>query len=275
MANSTGSGYIPILISEGENIPEAWEKACLLTWQKGIAIATEYDKPGDPPSRDATMIMVVRNPMAEPRISRAFPGGLEELEIYRHEVVYGIHDHWINPAEGKWTYTYHKRLFAYEMEGKVIDQINYIVQKLSSSPFSRRGQAITWNPSLDPETDDPPCLQRIFCRLVQTEGKYFLNMNTHWRSRDAWKASFMNIFALTSLQEMIAGEISKKTGMPVVCGRYVDISDSFHIYGSYYRDFEKFLNTLKARNFAERTWTMEFAEPFFEEGRKRLEKEKA
>lgn len=275
MANSTGSGYIPILISEGENIPEAWEKACLLTWQKGIEIATEYDKPGDPPSRDATMIMVVRNPMAEPRISRAFPGGLEELEIYRHEVVYGVHDHWINPAEGKWTYTYHKRLFAYEMEGKVIDQINYIVQKLSSSPFSRRGQAITWNPSLDPETDDPPCLQRIFCRLVQTEGKYFLNMNTHWRSRDAWKASFMNIFALTSLQEMIAGEISKKTGMPVVCGRYVDISDSFHIYGSYYRDFEKFLNTLKARNFAERTWTMEFAEPFFEEGRKRLEKEKA
>lgn len=275
MTNSTGSGYIPILISEGENIPEAWEKACLLTWQKGIEIATEYDKPGDPPSRDATMIMVVRNPMAEPRISRAFPGGLEELEIYRHEVVYGIHDHWINPAEGKWTYTYHKRLFAYEMEGKVIDQINYIVQKLSSSPFSRRGQAITWNPSLDPETDDPPCLQRIFCRLVQTEGKYFLNMNTHWRSRDAWKASFMNIFALTSLQEMIAGEISKKTGMPVVCGRYVDISDSFHIYGSYYRDFEKFLNTLKARNFAERTWTMEFAEPFFEEGRKRLEKEKA
>lgn len=275
MANSTGNGYIPVLISEGENIPEAWEKACLLTWQKGITIATEYDKPGDPPSRDATMIMVVRNPMAEPRISRAFPGGLEELEIYRHEVVYGVHDHWINPAEGKWTYTYHKRLFAYEMEGKVIDQINYIVQKLSSSPFSRRGQAITWNPSLDPETDDPPCLQRIFCRLVQTEGKYFLNMNTHWRSRDAWKASFMNIFALTSLQEMIAGEISKKTGMPVVCGRYVDISDSFHIYGSYYRDFEKFLNTLKARNFAERTWTMEFAEPFFEEGRKRLEKEKA
>lgn len=267
-------GYIPVLIAEGENIPEVWEKACLLTWEKGVVIPTEYDREGDPPSRDATMIMVVRDPMAEPRISRAFPGGLEELEIYRQEVVYGVHDHWINPAEGKWTYTYHKRLFAYEMEGKVINQIDYCIHKLSQVPYSRRAQAVTWNTAFDPATHDPPCLQRIFCRLVQKDGIYLLNMNTHWRSRDGWKASFMNIFALTSLQEIMAREISRNIGRPVHCGRYVDISDSFHIYGSYYQDFERFLDTLKNRSFAERTWTTSFAEPFFEEGRKRLEKER-
>ncbi|MBL7170483.1 MAG: hypothetical protein ISS46_00605 [Candidatus Omnitrophica bacterium] len=127
---------------------------------------------------------------------------------------------------------------------------------------------------MDPATDDPPCLQRMFFRLVKKGDGYLLNMNTHWRSRDGWKASFMNIFALTSLQDLIAKKISQKMGVTVSCGRYVDISDSFHIYGSYYKDFEKFLKTLKARSFAERTWTMEFAEPFFEDGRKRLEKEK-
>ena len=267
-------GYIPVLTVEGDNLPEAWEKACLQTWEKGIAISTEYDQPKDPPSRDATMIMVIKDPMAEPRISRAFPGGLDDLEIYRQEVVGGVHDHWINPSEGKWTYTYHKRLFTYEVEGKVIDQISYIIQKLSDVPYSRRAQAITWKPGMDPATDDPPCLQRMFFRLVKKGDGYLLNMNTHWRSRDGWKASFMNIFALTSLQDLIAKKISEKMGVTVSCGRYVDISDSFHIYGSYYKDFEKFLKTLKARTFAERTWTMEFAEPFFEDGRKRLLKEK-
>ena len=34
-------------------------------------------------------------------------------------------------------------------------------------------------------------------------------MNTHWRSRDAYKAAFMNIF-LTDLQREIATKISEK-----------------------------------------------------------------
>ena len=113
-------GSIPVLKVEGQTLPEAWEKAVIETWHKGIEIKTEYDKEGDPPSRDCTMIMVVREPMQEPRIHRAFPGGLEDLEVYTEEVVNGVHDHWIKPEEGKWTYTYHKRLFGYEIEGESI-----------------------------------------------------------------------------------------------------------------------------------------------------------
>ncbi len=169
----------------------------------GAAVRTEYDKPGDPPSRDCTMMWVVEEPFAEPRIHRAFPGGLEDLEIYRQEVVDGIHDHWIAPEEGKWTYTYHKRLFAYETEGAVIDQIESLVEKLSRSGHSRRAQAITWNVALDPPTNDPPCLQRVWCRLLPGDGGSFvLNMNTHWRSRDGFKAAYMNVFALTELQKI-------------------------------------------------------------------------
>ncbi|MCK7472406.1 MAG: hypothetical protein MZV49_00060 [Rhodopseudomonas palustris] len=39
-----------------------------------MPIRTEYDKPGDPPSRDCTMLWTVEDPFAEPRIHRAFPG---------------------------------------------------------------------------------------------------------------------------------------------------------------------------------------------------------
>ena len=268
-------GAIPVLKVEADTLPEAWEKSVIETWEKGLDIKTEYDKPGDPPSKDCTMIMVVSNPMMEPRIHRAFPGGLEDLEVYTQEVVDGIHDHWIKPEEGKWTYTYHKRLFGYEIEGETVDQIGYLINKLSSVPFSRRAQAITWNPKLDPPTDDPPCLQRLFFRIVESGERLYLNMNTHWRSRDAYKAAFMNIFALTALQAMIADGISKKLGKKVEVGRYVDIADSFHIYGAYAEEFKNFLNIVKSRTFEQRTWATKFAEPFFKKAKEKLKKETA
>lgn len=269
------NGNIPALFVSGKTLPEAWEKAVLECWEKGASVRTEYDKPGDPPSRDCTMMWVVEEPFAEPRIHRAFPGGLEDLEIYRQEVIDGIHDHWIAPEEGKWTYTYHQRLFAHETEGKTIDQIDYIVDKLSRSGYSRRAQAITWNVALDPQTDDPPCLQRVWCRLLPgDDGRSVLNMNTHWRSRDAFKAAYMNIFALTELQKTIAGRISERTGVEIRIGRYADLVDSFHIYGSYFRDFEGFLKLVEKRTFAERTWDSAYAEPVFAETREKLRLEK-
>jgi thymidylate synthase len=269
------NGRIPTLYVTGKTLPEAWEKAVLACWQQGAAIRTEYDKPGDPPSRDCTMMWVAEDPFLEPRLHRAFPGGLEDLEVYRQEVVDGVHDHWTAPEEGKWTYTYHKRLFAYEIGGEAVNQISYIIEKLSAAGHSRRAQAITWNPKLDPPTYDPPCLQRVWCRLLADEaGKLFLNLNTHWRSRDAYKAAFMNAFALTDLQRMIAGKIGERLGQPVGVGRYCDIIDSFHIYGSYFEEFKGFLNLVAKRSFEDRTWPSTYAEPMFAEARERLRLEK-
>ena len=264
---------IPVITVSGRNIPEVWEKAVMATWEKGTDVRTEYDKESDPPSKDCTMIMEVEDPMLEPRIHRAFPGGLGDLEVYRQEVIDGIHDHWLD-VEGGWHYTYHERLFDFPACDTKIDQIDYIVRKLSDVPYSRRAQAITWNVDLDPPVDDAPCLQRLWCRIVGEE-KPVLNMNTHWRSRDGYKAAFMNIFALTELQRSIAQRISENLGNEVKVGRYVDISDSFHIYGSYYEEFKGFLQTVEARSFEDRTWNTEFAEPIFEEARERLKKEKA
>jgi thymidylate synthase len=110
-------------------------------------------------------------------------------------------------------------------------------------------------PTADPPTDDPPCLQRIWCRLLANEeGELSLNMNTHWRSRDLYKAWFMNVYALTDLQKKIADGIAAKRGEPVKVGRYVDISDSLHIYGSYFDEVEPEIEKMRQSPFTGRAW---------------------
>ena len=261
------NGHIPVLYAQGKTLPEAWEKSVLSVWKHGVSVKTEYDKPEDPNSKDCTMLLEVTEPFTEPRIHLAFPGGIEDLEKYRQEVVDGVHDHWIRPEDGKWTYTYHARMFNYKVVNDLssseiespyptVDQINYLIDKLSKNFYSRRAQAVIWMPTADPKTDDCPCLQRVWCRILEDDsGEQVLNMNTHWRSRDAYKAAFMNIYAFTELQREIANRISDKIGKLVQVGRYVDITDSYHIYGSYFNEFsERFLKNIKARSFEERTW---------------------
>jgi thymidylate synthase len=271
---TTDNGMIPVISIAADCLPEAWEKAVLAVWDQGLEVRTQYDKPDDPPSKDATVMIAVSDPFNEPRIHKNFPGGPEELEAYRQEVVNGIHDHWIDPAAGKWTYTYHERLFAYSPVEDLrkrngsrpfppVNQIQYIIDYLSQAGHSRRAQAVTWMPTADPRTDDPPCLQRIWCRLVRDgAGQWVLNMNTHWRSRDLYKAWFMNVYALTDLQRTVAEEIAAKRGEPVRVGRYVDISDSLHIYGSYFREAAVEVGKMRQTPFAQRAW--ESTHPAFE-----------
>jgi len=276
------SGDIPVLVINEDTIPRAYEKAIKGVWENGISIRTEYDRPEDPPSRDATVIIVVENPFGQPRFHRSFADGLGGLAEYVMEVVYGAHDYWVKPVkeilkaqdseDTRWTYTYHERLFNYRIEDEGVNQISYIIDKLSQTGYSRRAQAITWNPKLDPPTDDPPCLQRLWGRLVKVgkEG-YVFNLNTHWRSRDLFKAWFENVIALTTLMRKIAESISANIGEPVRIGRYVDISDSLHIYGSYFREIEgdvekgikNFFERLESRSFEERTWNSDFIKSYF------------
>ena len=275
-------GNIPVLSVNEDTIPRAYEKAIKEVWEKGVSVQTEYDRPEDPPSKDATVIITVREPFNQPRFHRSFADGLGGLAEYVMEVVHGAHDYWVKPMEEilkgteskdtRWTYTYHGRLFEYRMEDEVINQIGLMIGRLSKAGHTRRAQAITWNPKLDPPTDDPPCLQRVWGRLCDNgEGGYVFNLNTHWRSRDLFKAWFENVIAITTLMRKIAEEISERMNKQVRLGRYVDISDSLHIYGSYFREIEgdpekgikSFFEKLESRSFEERTWNSDFVKPYF------------
>jgi len=259
---------LPTIHIESETLAEGWEKAVLATWERGARIATQYDQPGDPESRDASLMLAVADPFAEPRIHRAMPGGFYELEVYRQEVVDGIHDHWIAPDEGKWQYTYHERFAKYTVPGidEPIDQIQYVVDTLVEAPHSRRAQAVIWKAWDDAGIDHPACLQRLWFRIFDDA----LVLAAHMRSNDAFKAAYMNMYAFTDLQRVVAERISECIGRPIRVGQYNHVVDSFHIYGSYFGEFEGFLHSVAQRTWEQRTYRTEDIQILIDEAREKI-----
>ncbi|MFW9948248.1 MAG: thymidylate synthase, partial [Candidatus Odinarchaeota archaeon] len=118
-----------------------------------------------------------------------------------------------------------------------INQIEYIVQKLRKKPYSRRAQAITWRPLVDPFHIDPPCLQRIYMRIKDEK----LLMQTTWRSRDLFRAWEANVNGMIRIQKFIADELG------VEMGHYLDFSNSLHIYGNTISEVKDMLYRMKNR----------------------------
>lgn len=265
---------IPVLTAEGQGIAEAWENSLIELHRNGGRMPTMYDRGDDPPSRDATLMITVHDPLAEPMIHKDFPGGLEDLQEYVMEVVDGIKDHLVrdpnDPDDTRWEYTYHERLFDYTVPGtpEPCDQVELIARKLAETYYTRRAQAITWKVWEDNSCYDPACLQSIWCRLTPADDGYLLNTNVRFRSNDAYKAAFMNMFALVQLQVRIAQRIAELTHFNIRLGRYVHLADSYHIYGSYFKEFEeRFIGGLQRRDFEQRTFRYEDVKDIMEESR--------
>jgi thymidylate synthase len=267
---------IPVLHVVGNCVSRAWENSLIELHKNGCRITTQYDKPEDPASIDATMLITILDPLNEPMIHKDFPGGPEDLQEYTMEVCDGIKDHLVrkadDPTDTRWEYTYHQRLFKYITPTLgPFDQIETMSRKLAETPYTRRAQSITWKVWEDNDCYDPPCLQSIWCRIIEEEGAPVLSMNVRFRSNDAYKAAFMNIFALVQLQRQIADNVSRKIGKPVTLGRYCHLADSYHIYGSYFHEFEgRFLNALDKRTFEQRTMRYEDFREIMEAARPRI-----
>ena len=267
---------IPVLHVESDCIARGWEESLIELNRKGCNVRTQYDRAGDPPSKDSTMILTIDDPLREPMIHRDFPGGPVELQEYVMEVCEGIKDHWIrkpgDPADTRWEYTYHGRLFTYVVPGfEPVDQIETMCRKLAEIPHTRRAQAVTWKVWEDNDCFDPPCLQSLWCRVTEEQGERHLSMNARFRSNDAYKAAFMNIFALVQLQKKIASRVSELKGREIKVGRYCHHADSYHIYGSYFREFSRrFLGGLDKRTFEQRTMSYERVREMMEEARPRI-----
>ena len=267
------SANIPVLTVEGDCLARAWESSLVAVHEHGCDVKTEYDKPEDPPSKDCSMTVVVQDPTAEPLIHKDFPGGLEDLQEYAMEVLDGIKDHLVRGSATKeedtrWEYTYHQRLSAYRVPGidRIFDQIEMVADKLAKAPHTRRAQAVTWQVWEDNFCYDPACLQSIWCRMLADGDTWYLNTNVRFRSNDAYKAAFMNMFALMRLQRRLCGMVAERSGLDVRPGRYVHQADSYHIYGSYFYEFEeRFIGGLQKRSFEERTFRYEDVGDIMEE----------
>ncbi|MEN6609616.1 MAG: thymidylate synthase [Methanoregulaceae archaeon] len=206
-------------IIRAPSISRAHELVIKTILEKGWVLQTEND--------EATVeldevALQIDTPFAEPMVSQASRFQQKFLEQYAKNLLEG--------SDSVFEYDYHGRLFQWgdgltrESILISINQIQYIVEKLKSSPVSRRAVAVTWNPATDESLNDCPCLQLVQC--IVREGK--LQMKVVFRSNDMLSAAGANMFALVHLQKSVADELG------IACGTYTHISLVPHIY--YKRD---------------------------------------
>ncbi len=316
-----------IFISKN-NVRDAWLSALAQVLYTGDEIKTEYDKPEEPPSKDATVLIEIKEPLSNPikrgekilKIKSKYGNSYEvygnmadifligSIQIgYIEEIMEGTNDHYMWDSGASFPYSYHDRIFNYtpfsledtihvdhdlefvdnefvkkhqklikaekikstpestiwklkngtefDLDKKIteqigieklpigiinfpkINQIDYIVQKLKKSPYSRRAQAITWRPLVDPYHVDPPCLQRIYMRIKEEK----LIMQTTWRSRDLFRAWEANVNGMIRIQKSVADQLG------VEIGHYLDFSNSLHIYGVNIPEVKDMFNRMKNR----------------------------
>ncbi len=206
-------------IIRAPSIGTAHDLVVKMVLEKGWVLNTE--------DREATIefdeiALRIEHPDTEPMVSPSSRFSRKFVEQYAHDLLFG--------TSAVFEYDYHDRLYNWGTplvaEGTAlhIDQIAYIVRKLASSQVSRRAMAITWNPYIDEQLDDCPCLQLVQC-LVRNG---HLSMKVVFRSNDMLTAAGANMFALVHLQKYIAEQL----GLPL--GYYTHISLVPHIY--YKRD---------------------------------------
>ena len=238
-----------IFISK-KTVRDAWLSAVAQVLYNGDDIKTEYDKQKDPPSKDATVLIEIKDPISSPimrkdkvmKIRSKYGNSFEVYGCmadtyligsiqsgYIEEIMEGVNDHYIWDSGVSFPYSYHDRIFNYspysledsihvnydlelvdndfvkkhqkllksdkvqtsgesniwkmknlvefDLNKKIseqvgiqkipievikfpkIDQIEYIIKKLKEKPYSRRAQAITWRPLVDPFHIDPPLIK--------------------------------------------------------------------------------------------------------------------
>lgn len=243
------SQTIPTLHIEADNIPQAHYRATKAVLERGMEIRTQYDRRDpsgafvDPASRDAAVLIAVKNPFAQPRYPVA---SCCEIGAYIAEIL-GAKDHLVVPfarlkselagggrlSAKEWPYTYHQRLFDYPLaDGTTVDQLATMIGRIAESPVTRRAVATTRVPEIDCFLhDDQPCLGEVQLRCTEDGGATYLHMNTRWRSRDLFKAWADNVIGLTFMQQVLARRLGAHLGREVRVGSYTDFSFSLHVYG--------------------------------------------
>ncbi len=317
-----------VIFVSKDNVREAWLSALTQVLYNGDKITTEYDKSGDLPSQDASVLIEVKKPLSSPimrkdkviKIKTKYGNSYEVYGCmadtyligsiqsgYIEEILQGVNDHYIWDSDVSFPYSYHDRIFNYtpysledsihvnydleiinhnfvkqhqkllkakrveesgnsvnwnlkndvifDLNQKIsnqlgleripieilqfprINQIDYIIKTLRQTPYSRRAQAITWRPLVDPFHFDPPCLQRIYMRVKNNK----LIMQTTWRSRDLFRAWEANVNGMIHIQKYVAEELNLEMG------HYLDFSNSLHIYGDSIPEVMDMLNRMKNR----------------------------
>lgn len=136
-------------------------------------------------------------------------------------------EHQIYLDDDGFIYTYSERLQNYQGRNQLTDIIN----RLKQDKGSNRAVAVTFNPFVDNERADIPCLQLI--QALVRDDKLILSV--YFRSNDLYGAFPSNMMFLTYLGMKIANELDVKFD-------YIDYHcSSLHVYET---DYEQALKVI-------------------------------
>ena len=134
-------------------------------------------------------------------------------------------EHQIYLDDDGFIYTYSERLQNYQGRNQLTD----IVNRLKQDTGSNRAVAVTFNPFVDNERADIPCLQLVQA-LVRNDK---LILSVYFRSNDLYGAFPSNMMFLTYLGMKIANELDVKFD-------YIDYHcSSLHVYETDYEQASK------------------------------------
>ncbi len=214
--------YPPTNLIQAFGLADAWAQAVNFVIKNGMEIKTEYG----PMSKDICSIIEIREPFAEPMLHPQFP--TKELHVKEYVRQWERDYDWKKQG---FEYNYMDRLINYPSRTKDVDQLKAIKDLLPRG-ISRRRQAITWIPERDLfVTEDQPCLQRLWVRVI---GDGIAEMHCMWRSRDLFAAWNSNMVGLVT---MIKREVLEPNNLKLV--KVVDFCNSLHIYEADWEEASK------------------------------------
>lgn len=248
-------------VVEEETLGKAWEKACRTIMAQGhsrYVQAPEYRIE----TLDLPMLIKVKNPFKEPRISKLAEDSQKALKDYTQYTLFG----YTPRKEKEFEYTYHSRLRCYpdckvrawlpavskdkkELQKQMaeiipdqkcvvqrIDQVEYAIKVFKKDPTRRTVAMHTWIPFRDlmkfgpkREETSSPCLLMAYPQLVDKKLHMFIVMKTN----DLYNAWPGNAYAFSNLQKYMAEKIGVKTGT------YTHFSVSMHIYKDKWQEAKK------------------------------------
>ena len=226
--------FPPNYFAEEKDFSLAWQHAVQFCMREGMVIPTEYG----PKSKDICSTIVLSG-SAIHHIKRRilhpkFPTNEKHLREYVKQFTPEF-------DASVFEYTYYDRLTKYPVAGNIIKyDINQLKNIKENLRNSRRLFAITWVPSLDLESDEPPCLQSVQIRVLREPdmdnyiySKGQVELFLTWRSRDLFSAWISNLVAIVFL---IYNEI---LGDDFEIIKLTDFVSMAHIYSTDWGQAEK------------------------------------
>ena len=190
---------------KGETVSDVWPQVLRYILNEGVERHTMHNNSYFTEATEPVMA-TIKNPQ-KGRIPAGFNWTEKTLKMYAAQV--------LNPDDKGFVYTYGSRL------GRN-DQIGHIIRKLEEDPQTKQAMAITWDFVKDNESNDPPCLQIVDCKIYHNK----LQLTAYFRSNDYFAAFPANVYLLTELAHYISIRALGHSNL----GPMTIVSNGAHIY---------------------------------------------